>query len=118
MNNYGEKIKKLRIRRKLKQDDIAEVLNLSRAQISNLEAGRRNLNLKQLEKLCNYFKIDITYFVLSENADECLDLIEKTKILFESKEVTKEQKENLFTSIVKIYLDAKDKESEGVNERN
>ena len=67
MNNFGEKIKILRTRKKLKQDDIASVLNLSRAQISNLEAGRRNVTLKQLEKLCEYFKVDITYFMLSEN---------------------------------------------------
>ena len=108
MNNFGEKIKILRTRRKLKQDDIAAVLNLSRAQISNLEAGRRNVTLKQLEKLCEYFKVDITYFMLSENMDECLDLIEKARILFESKELTNVQKEDLFISILKIYLDTKE----------
>lgn len=108
MNNFGEKIKILRTRKKLKQDDIASVLNLSRAQISNLEAGRRNVTLKQLEKLCEYFKVDITYFMLSENTDECLDLIEKTRILFESKELTNMQKEDLFISILKIYLDTKE----------
>ena len=108
MNNFGEKIKILRTRKKLKQDDIASVLNLSRAQISNLEAGRRNVTLKQLEKLCEYFKVDITYFMLSENTDECLDLNEKARILFESKELTKIQKEDLFISILKIYLDTKE----------
>jgi len=108
MNNFGEKIKILRTRRKLKQDDIAAVLNMSRAQVSNLEAGRRNVNLKQLEKLCEYFKVDITYFMLSENTDECLDLIEKARILFESKELTRIQKEDLFTAIMKIYLDSKE----------
>ena len=107
MNNFGEKIKILRTRKKLKQDDIASVLNLSRAQISNLEAGR-NVTLKQLEKLCEYFKVDITYFMLSENTDECLDLIEKARILFESKELTNMQKEDLFISILKIYLDTKE----------
>jgi transcriptional regulator with XRE-family HTH domain len=108
MNNFGEKIKILRTRKKLKQDDIASVLNLSRAQISNLEAGRRNVTLKQLEKLCEYFKVDITYFMLSENTDECLDLIEKARILFGSKELTNMQKEDLFISILKIYLDTKE----------
>ena len=38
-----------------------------------------------------------------------LDLIEKARVLFNSKELTSEQKENLFTSIMKIYLDSKDK---------
>ena len=48
--------------------------------------------------------MDITYFMLSENTDECLDLIEKARILFESKELTNMQKEDLFISILKIIL--------------
>ena len=51
-SELGDKVKLLRNRRGLKQDDLAEVLELSRSQISNLESGRRNLSLKQLDKLC------------------------------------------------------------------
>ncbi len=105
----GEKVKLLRKRRKLNQDDLAEILSLSRSQISNLESGRRNLNLKQLEKLCEYFKVDMSYFLMSETIDSCLDLIEKAKLLFESKELANIQKEELFTSIMKIYLESKEK---------
>ncbi len=105
----GEKIKQLRKRRNLKQDDLANALELSRSQISNLESGRRNLSLKQLEKLCEYFQIDMSYFLMSKTTDSCIDLIEKAKLLFESKELTSEQKDDLFTSIMKIYLNAKEK---------
>ena len=108
-SELGYKVKLLRKRRGLKQDDLAEVLELSRGQISNLEKGRRNLNLRQLKKLCDYFKVDISYFLMSETTDSCLDLIEKAKLLFESKKLTSEQKEDLFTSIMKIYIDSKDK---------
>lgn len=108
-SDLGEKVKLLRNRRRLKQDDLAEVLELSRSQVSNLESGRRNLSLKQLEKLCEYFKVDMSYFLMSETTDSCLDLIEKAKLLFESKKLTNIQKEDLFTSIMKIYLDSKDK---------
>ena len=45
----GSKIELLRKRRYLKQDDLANVLNISRSQISNLEKGRRGLNLEQLK---------------------------------------------------------------------
>ena len=107
--NLGEKIKRLRKRKNLNQDDLALVLNLSRGQISNLERGRRNLSLKQLEKLCEYFKVDISYFFMAETTDSCFDLIEKSKILFESKELTNIQKEELFTSIMKLYIDSKNK---------
>ena len=106
--DLGEKVKTLRKRRGLKQDDLAEFLNLSRSQISNLESGRRNLNLRQLEKLCDYFKVDMSFFLMSETTDSCLDLIEKAKVLFESKELTSVQKEELFASITKIYLEIKE----------
>lgn len=109
--NYdlGEKVKLLRNRRSLKQDDLARVLKLSRGQISNLESGKRNISLKQLEKLCEYFKVDMSYFLMSETTDSCLDLIEKARVLFDSKELTSDQKEDLFTTIMKLYLDSKDK---------
>lgn len=108
-SELGEKIKLLRKRRNLRQDDLAAVLGISRGQISNLEKGRRNLSLKQLEKLCEYFQIDMSYFLMSETTDSCIELIDKAKLLFESKELTNEQKDDLFTSIMKIYLDSKEK---------
>lgn len=107
-SELGEKVKLLKKRRCLKQDDLARVLELSRGQISNLEKGRRNLSLKQLEKLCEYFKVDMSYFLLTETTDSCLELIDKAKVLFGSKELTNTQKEDLFTSIMKIYLDSKE----------
>lgn len=108
-SNLGEKVKQLRIRRGLKQDDLKEILQLSRSQVSNLESGRRNLSLRQLEKLCEYFKVDMSYFLMEVTSDSCLDLIEKAKLLFDSKELTNVEKDDLFTSIMKIYLDSKDK---------
>ena len=107
-NDLGKKLKLLRKRRNIRQDDLAEFLNLSKSQISNLESGRRNLSLSQLEKICDYFKIDMSYFLMEETTDSCLELIEKAKVLFESKNLTNTQKENLFTSLMKVYLESKE----------
>ena len=41
---------------------------------------------------------------MSITTDSCLDLIEKARVLFESKELTSEQKDDLFISIMKINL--------------
>jgi len=108
-SELGDKVKLLRNRQGLKQDDLGKVLKLSRSQICNLESGRRNLSLKQLKKLCEFFQVDMSYFLMTETTDSCLDLIEKSKVLFNSKELTNTQKEDLFTSIMKIYLDSKEK---------
>ncbi len=104
----GNKIELLRKRRNLRQDDLASVLNISRSQISNLEKGRRGINLEQLNALCNYFKIDISYFLNETITDECENLLDKVKFVFGSKELSNTQKEDLFTSIMKIYLDSKE----------
>lgn len=51
----------------------------------------------------------MSYFLMEVTSDSCLDLIEKAKLLFDSKELTNVEKDDLFTSIMKIYLDSKDK---------
>ena len=104
----GEKIKILRKRRNLTQDELANILNVNRSQISNLEKGRRGLNLEQLNKLCLYFKIDMSYFLGEDMNDETNSLIDRAKLLFSSNRITSKQKEEVFTSIMKLYLDFKD----------
>ena len=108
-SDLGGKLKLLRTKRGRTQDDLAQFLDLSKGQVSNLENGRRNLSLRQLEKICEFFKVDMSYFFMVETSDSCLDLIEKARILFNSNELSSEAKEDLFTSIMRVYLDSKEK---------
>ncbi len=108
-SDLGGKLKLLRTKRGITQDDLAQFLDLSKGQVSNLENGRRNLSLRQLEKICEFFKVDMSYFFMVETSDSCLDLIEKARILFNSNELSSEEKEDLFTSIMRVYLDSKEK---------
>jgi transcriptional regulator with XRE-family HTH domain len=109
MNNVelGKRIKLLRKNRDMKQQDLADALSVSRGQISNLESGRRGLSLPQLEKLCSLFRVDMEYFGISPTAEESISLIERAKLLFESNEVSKDVKENLYLSLMQIYLNSK-----------
>ena len=63
-------------------------------EISNLEKGRRGLSLEQLNTLCNYFKIDMSYFLSENTIDECENLLDQVKFLFEGDELSKSQKED------------------------
>ncbi|MBI2409681.1 helix-turn-helix transcriptional regulator [Candidatus Kaiserbacteria bacterium] len=47
----GENLRKLRLRRKMSQGDLAAALNVDRAYISNIENGRMNPTLSTLEKI-------------------------------------------------------------------
>lgn len=56
--DIGAKIKHLRKMRSMTQDELGVVLGgLSRGQISNLETGRRNLNIHQIKTLADYFNV-------------------------------------------------------------
>ena len=91
----GKRIKELRKSRNLKQDDLALVLDISRGQISNLENGRRSLSLTQLEKLCSFFKVDMSYFGIKPDTKETIQLLERAKLIFES-DLPDSEKDTLF----------------------
>lgn len=108
ITDLGDKVKILRKNNGVKQDELAKILELSKGQMCNLENGKRNLSLVQLEKICKYFDVDLSYFFLLENDDSCLNIINKVKLLFESKELSQRQKDDFFLSIMKVYLDSKE----------
>lgn len=104
----GLKIKQLRKARSLRQDDLSEVLGgLSRPQISNIETGRRNLNLHQIKALADFFGVSIETLGLKTDEIETNDLLERAKIIFENKSVPLEEKQELAEMVYGLYLSAK-----------
>ena len=106
MEDLGQRIKELRKSRHLRQDDLGRILNLSRGQISNLEHNRRGLSLKQLQTLCEYFRIDMAYFGIEPTSEETISLLERAKFLFES-DIPEEKKDELYLAIMEAYLNSK-----------
>ena len=105
----GMKIKQLRKARSLKQDDLSEVLGgLSRPQISNIETGRRNINLHQIKALADFFGVSIETLGLKTDEVETNDLLERSKIIFENENVPLEEKQELYEEVMKLYLSAKE----------
>lgn len=105
----GERIRQLRKARSLKQDDLSEVLGgLSRPQISNIETGRRNINLHQIKALADFFGVSIETLGLKTDAIETNDLLERAKIIFENENVPLEDKQELYEEVMKLYLLAKE----------
>jgi len=49
----GENLRKLRLKKNMSQGDLATVLSVDRAYISNIENGRMNPTLSTLEKIAN-----------------------------------------------------------------
>ena len=48
---FGNKLREIRIKKKLSQGDIARILDVHRSYISGLERGRRNPSLLTVQKV-------------------------------------------------------------------
>jgi transcriptional regulator with XRE-family HTH domain len=102
----GKQLKELRVSRGWRQLEVADKVGLSRSAISNIEAGKRALTLSTLQRFCEVYKIDISYFgIETKNFDENLDLITRLEKIFKSNDIPKEKKEEIYRDIMRIYLD-------------
>jgi transcriptional regulator with XRE-family HTH domain len=57
---FGKKIKELRSKRALSQEDFADICGLDRTYISGIERGIRNVSLKNIEIIANALETNIS----------------------------------------------------------
>jgi len=53
----GENLRKIRLKKKMSQGDIAKILKVDRGYISKIENGKKNLTLKTVVKLAKVLSI-------------------------------------------------------------
>lgn len=111
----GERVKQLRKSRGITQDELGVVLGdrstgkpLSRGQISNLETGKRNFNIHQIKALADFFSVSIETLGFESNEIETVDLLERAKLIFGNDNVPMDEKQELYDSIMRLYLAAKE----------
>jgi len=56
---FGDRIKELRLMKKLSQEELAEKAGLHRTYIGMVERGERNISLKNIQKLSNALETNI-----------------------------------------------------------
>ena len=100
----GNRIKSLRTKRGLSQEELSIHLNLSRASISNIELGRHQIPLVLLYELTIFFKISIYDLIptneevqsnLNTNHPEFIKILDTQNLDL----TQKESLENLLNSI-------------------
>ena len=90
----GKQLKDLRVSRGWKQKDVAERVGISRPAMSNIESGKRSLTLRTLQRFCEVFSVDISYFGIETSSfDEATDLTSRVEALFMSEDLPEEKKE-------------------------
>lgn len=107
MQQFGCKLKELRKSRHISQDELAYIVGVSRATVGSWECARRNISIKHLEKLCEYFKIDINFFREETTKDEIIDLLERARVLFSNENLPLDAKQKLSEEIMRLYLTLK-----------
>ena len=63
MKKYNEMLKDLREDNDLTQENIAQVLGISRPQYCLYESGKRQFKLEHIIQLCNYYGVSADYIL-------------------------------------------------------
>ncbi len=76
MSYIGQKIRELRKARKLTQDELATLLDVSPSAVGMYEQGRRSPNKDMLVKLCEIFSVSSDSLLgVNESSSEAVDII-------------------------------------------
>ncbi|WP_344825274.1 helix-turn-helix transcriptional regulator [Chryseobacterium ginsenosidimutans] len=64
MNSVGFKIKRLRERKNISQEELAYKLDVSQGTLSKMENGMvERIDFSFMQKVCDYFEVDPSYFL-------------------------------------------------------
>lgn len=63
----GERVRTARLSRNLTQDDVCELVPLSRASLSNIEVGRHRIQLHVLFQLAEALEVPIVDLIVSND---------------------------------------------------
>lgn len=59
----GQRLFELRKQNKLSQKAIAELLNVTRTQVSDIENGKSGTNLERFVQLCEFYRVSADYLL-------------------------------------------------------
>lgn len=57
--SFGKRIKELRLNKKLSQENFALSINMDRTYYASVESGKRNISIKNIEKIAKGFNITL-----------------------------------------------------------
>lgn len=106
--SLGSKLRMLRKSKGITQDVIADLLGISRGNISHYENDSRTPPLKHIEKIAKYYNVSTEFLLPSSDVDEVKDLLIKAEEIFKSDNISLEEKINLFNKLNVIYLKSQD----------
>lgn len=125
---FGDRLRELRIEKKLTQEELAKKFNTGKASISHYESNRRLPNANNINLFAEFFNVSIDYimgksevknpYISEEYLEKCNfsikdknqyeSFIEQIQVFFMDEEIPDEDKETLFRDISKMFWEAKE----------
>ncbi|WP_432663729.1 helix-turn-helix transcriptional regulator [Wukongibacter baidiensis] len=105
--NFGKKLRELRERKGLTQEELGNILNLTKANISKYENGKLEPNLETLKKVSDLFQVSAEFLLdasmvyakkskKEKIGNDIIQLLIKKGIIANGEELTDKKKEWLF----------------------
>ena len=63
----GTRLRQIREEKEISRRELAEFLNVTKTQISDIENGKSGTNLDRFYQLCDYYKVSADYLLGSTN---------------------------------------------------
>ncbi|MED4866146.1 helix-turn-helix domain-containing protein [Heyndrickxia faecalis] len=76
---YGDRLKKLRDKRNLSQQQLADALNINRSTYARYELGQTQPDFDTLKKIASFYDVSIDYLIKGENPSAKSNLPELTE---------------------------------------
>ena len=103
----GKKIKAIRKTRGLSQQQLADLMQVTRSTISNWECDRRSPHLNELNELATKLNVTLDYF--KDTGDDVKEMIAKASQVFNDKSIPYQVKADAYKELMKIYVKIEDK---------
>ena len=104
-----DKIKALRLRNHKTQQEVADMLGVTRATISNFELGRRKPEIELMEKLADIYGVDLNYFAASPIiANDLMEIGNRAEAIFNNPDIPEKKKDKVYYNLMKVYFATKE----------
>jgi transcriptional regulator with XRE-family HTH domain len=94
----GKRVKEFRKSKKLSQEILAEMCNLSTSYISRIESGKKKASLKSLVKIGNILEIPTNILLNGKQDNEFLEY--KSKLMFIIEDCNNYEKKVIFDLVI------------------
>lgn len=117
MKVFGERLKELRVKRNLTQDELGLIFDNPKSQstIGTWERGNRQCSMEDLVRIAQYFNVSTDYLLgitddvttintyKEENPKELRDFLNKNKVLFNGSELNEDEKQRMIDILTGLF---------------